>query len=572
MIDSASIAPLKNTVEKLIVLYLKTAYRPMRLVEIVKALGINRQGCSRTLKKLEDNGIIIKQTEFDTDFYILPHVPNMVYTVHHGVSPITHVDSPVPNMVYPVHHEVSPVPPSVSSPPPSFSSKVPTTNLTLVNLTEPNKTNKQDFENSLNSQARVGTTGTGSEVVLGTTDLLEVGAGSAVVNNSPVGTPAPAAPLPQQPPKSAPRCKQTPKTTPSTLEPENAPESPRTEIYDLLPAHARETIKANIRRGKETTDIVNFVPESGIIINSENPTSSLYRMIAFMEHRTCPNPDYETKSLSEIGGEPDVIPMYEAFVKYLHRLHKLTIRHKEKRENPVNDFILHRAAFMFVTGSHRTGELFHSPETFVKLAKERSGKKPLYVKMVCMLKDHYERIGFGWDSTPLTNEETYRAETLYAAYNEKDARDELFPSFIFERGMLRCKVNHDMEQAMERQRIAEKERENEVRCVQHREHLRLEREADESQKKRERALKILNGVRGLAPDLEDTVWKPFTREKLQEVLSCLTNEESAELTALVPLRYCKGLGIDRIDPREAGLALAHRINAKAKQKQAAKTA
>ena len=78
MIDFAAIAPLKNTVEKLIVLYLKTAYRPMRLVEIVKALGINRQGCSRSLKKLTEGGVIIKRTEFDTDFYTLlyPAVEN----------------------------------------------------------------------------------------------------------------------------------------------------------------------------------------------------------------------------------------------------------------------------------------------------------------------------------------------------------------------------------------------------------------------------------------------------------------------------------------------------------------
>ena len=51
MIDSTTIAPLKNTVEKLIVLYLKTAYRPMRLVEIVKALGINRQTCQYLRKE-----------------------------------------------------------------------------------------------------------------------------------------------------------------------------------------------------------------------------------------------------------------------------------------------------------------------------------------------------------------------------------------------------------------------------------------------------------------------------------------------------------------------------------------
>jgi DNA-binding IclR family transcriptional regulator len=52
-------ATLKNVVEKLIVIYLQTAYRPLRLAEIVKALGINRKNCSKSLHCLIETGFII---------------------------------------------------------------------------------------------------------------------------------------------------------------------------------------------------------------------------------------------------------------------------------------------------------------------------------------------------------------------------------------------------------------------------------------------------------------------------------------------------------------------------------
>jgi len=83
-----NLAALKNTGEKLIALYLTTAYRPMRLAEIVKALGMDRKHIEDLLKKLTTGGIVVKFTEFDSTFYCTPStgygVPsNGVHTPHH---------------------------------------------------------------------------------------------------------------------------------------------------------------------------------------------------------------------------------------------------------------------------------------------------------------------------------------------------------------------------------------------------------------------------------------------------------------------------------------------------------
>jgi len=71
MIDPAILLGLKNSREKLIVLYLATAYRPMRVHEISKAIGVHRNRCSESLKNLVELGTISQFDEFDTTFYSL---------------------------------------------------------------------------------------------------------------------------------------------------------------------------------------------------------------------------------------------------------------------------------------------------------------------------------------------------------------------------------------------------------------------------------------------------------------------------------------------------------------------
>ena len=86
MIDTSTLATLKNSREKLIVLYLATAYRPMRLHEISKAIGVHRNRCGESLKILVEAGFITQFDEFDTTFYCLEAAPAQPQGTAEGAS------------------------------------------------------------------------------------------------------------------------------------------------------------------------------------------------------------------------------------------------------------------------------------------------------------------------------------------------------------------------------------------------------------------------------------------------------------------------------------------------------
>ena len=247
---------------------------------------------------------------------------------------------------------------------------------TTLTLTKHEPTNKQDLGISENPQAK-----TSPNRV-----TTPEGAGQVAVSSS-------AAPAPDFPPDSPPK--------PKTLFP--------------------------IRKNEHVV---------GTMFFSDNPTDFLYVAIQDMEGKTAADPDHKPTSIADPA---PIIPMYEAFWKTIHNLWHLCQKYHNGGKT-VNDFVLHRAGYMFVSGSlERTNgvECYHNPETFVSRAKKESGQRPLYKKMVGWLQDHYVNAGFGWDCTVLSNRDTYKAEADYVLSHKLECRrDELFVSHLNDRGLL----------------------------------------------------------------------------------------------------------------------------------------
>ena len=118
----------------------------------------------------------------------------------------------------------------------------------------------------------------------------------------------------------------------------------------------------------------------------------------------------------------------------------------KSKDKPVHDFVLHRAAYMFAIGSCK--DEWDSPAMFVEKVKRDAGKSSMHLKMLGMLKDHYLRVGLGWDDDkPLKDVDVYLQDSAYAEYHDLDPQ-ELFRSYFRERAILRKNVKE--RQAKER--------------------------------------------------------------------------------------------------------------------------
>ena len=169
MIDVSSLTDLTKQIEVRIVSLLGTSENPMRQKDIIDSLKANGKRCREALTSLGKKGFVTEFVKFGVTLYEatakVRSVPCEVQSVPCGVQSVPCGVQSVPCEVQSVPCEVQSVPcgvqsvlcevqsvltkvrnvlesppeivgvPSVSPVPPSFSAKVPTTNLTLVNLT-----------------------------------------------------------------------------------------------------------------------------------------------------------------------------------------------------------------------------------------------------------------------------------------------------------------------------------------------------------------------------------------------------------------------------------------------------
>ena len=178
--------------------------------------------------------------------------------------------------------------------------------------------------------------------------------------------------------------------------------------------------------------------------------------------------------------------MYDAFVAYIRILwEKMPKMLKEKsRSKPArtltpddyetaNDFLLHRAAFVFVTGAHEnTAQNWYSPESFILAAQRKNGKSSLWAKMLGMLKNVYLATGLGWDNSKvITNTATYQAEMdriaeLAEQGIEEKPLNELFPSYFYHRKLIGDNIKREKVRAAAQKHREREEQEQKERLAQ----------------------------------------------------------------------------------------------------------
>jgi hypothetical protein len=299
--------------------------------------------------------------------------------------------------------------------------------------------------------------------------------------------------------------------------------------------------------------IVQCKDRDGLIFCTDTPTDSLYIMIAEMDGKETLDPLWQPKRLTDFGLPADdekcpMIPMYDAFVSYIRILYEdCLLRMGGRGGYKINDFILHRAAFLFAMGlADDIPEPWHSPETFVEYCFRENPKYP-WRKMLGQLKEVYERLGLGWCVDILKDGIVYAAETANAKYYGTKPRKELFP------GKCNSRDYNDFKTGKRKEWVAQQKAksENAVRSVVQNkldmeEHLREKAKA-EREKKVDQALRTLEQYKSAKPtynDMDwDSVWAMMQPKRVQEMLSLLPSEEQAELLAMIPVNQCHRLGI-----------------------------
>jgi len=235
------------------------------------------------------------------------------------------------------------------------------------------------------------------------------------------------------PVEAGPAVTAAPVPPPAPQEAPKAPETPQKIDYDDFVAKTTQPPpKRNVAASGATEELFRTIKNGhtvGEFFVTDDPTDSLYAFLQFMEGKEVLDP-YPKK-----GKPPENISMVKAFEKYIRALWELHQKHYDGKQT-VNDFVLHRAAFIFVMQDYtQTYSFYSSPERFVKVANRDRGKVSLYSKMVCMVKDYFIEAGWGWDETPLSNKVTYKAEQNYVKYYKlPSCRDEMFPSYLNDRG------------------------------------------------------------------------------------------------------------------------------------------
>ena len=179
----------------------------------------------------------------------------------------------------------------------------------------------------------------------------------------------------------------------------------------------------------------------GLIFRTDTPTDSLYAMIDNMEGKMAPDPDaLETiKCLSDVGKPKEIkmIPASEAFEKYVRKMWELLVRAHQKNipgALKTCDFILHRAAYLFVVepwADVGPTVWWRCPEDLIGAAAERNRKTSIYKTLVGMLKEVYLDLGYGWSEETLFNSITWEADRK--RYGD-DVWVGIFPSYRHETG------------------------------------------------------------------------------------------------------------------------------------------
>ena len=159
----------------------------------------------------------------------------------------------------------------------------------------------------------------------------------------------------------------------------------------------------------------------GQVFLTDTATDSFYFMLAYMESKTAPDPDFmqEYDENLQPAKSPEILPMVEVFQKYLRKILNAALATNPGK--PIYDYVLHRAAFLLMTQNVlETSCLWHDPESLVKIANSAKGvKTSLGGGMACELKKAYLELELGWDDAVLRNEDTYAAELDIVRYKRE---------------------------------------------------------------------------------------------------------------------------------------------------------
>ena len=354
----------------------RAATRPMRLSEIVRALGVNSSGhCSKLLKNLAARGIIAQIEEYGVVLYwrvaecITASVDNVINI---AVDNVINSDVAAPvNM--------------------------------LTNFSEQTE-QTTGFLNFEDSQAEVSASPGREE------------AGQAV--GQVTSAPRPAAPALPFPPEA-------------TESPKIADFKAPSEVITRKPPKRNVAPPAAPQADSQPTlvEIADGKHHIGEVFVTVNPFDALYQMEANMDGKIVPDPDYEIGDLSDVGRKPKMIPAFEAFGKYVRIIWDLLRRSGAKGATDTYDFVIHRAAYLFVNPPweeiHRPPE---SPESLIAEAMARGPNKPIYTTLLGIVKDIYIDAAYGWEESKPVYGKLLWSEELKRMGKDK-ARRVLFPSY-----------------------------------------------------------------------------------------------------------------------------------------------
>ena len=450
MIDPSVLLALETKNEIRIAVKLSASEEPMRHKDISEILQIDGKRCGEAIKSLVEKKVIVKTIMFGVT----------VYSVSAGVQ----------NAVSSGQNAVSSGQNAVS--------RSPVNMLTSVNTT--NETNKEDSEISFGAQASVSPGVAGQHAI--EAELIPPAsavpadsfrsAGGAKIHSA--GGAAKTAAMPpkidadafgRQTGQILPDCQTAaqPPFNKKLADNINLIESESNklmekEISEISQANfptspdktaSRQKYRTKKIRAEQQKTLFQFLGDpkkrDGSVFLTDTATDSLYFMLAYMEGKTAPDPDFVPEYGDDMlpTNRQKMLPMLEVFKKYL----RLVLNEAMKYSKPgeiIYDFVAHRAAYLFTT--QNMSELpytWHDPRSLAKVANDAKGPKTtIGGGIACELQKAFEYLHFGWDDQVLRNEVTYTAELDIVSYRrevlgEADAkpRNDLFLSHMRTKGL-----------------------------------------------------------------------------------------------------------------------------------------
>ena len=345
MIDTAVFLSLKTKTEMHIVALLSSIQRPLQQCEIVNAIKstcrtADRHNCSKTLKRLAEQGVIREFKEFGSPLYSVAQIPSPVSSPSHNVNLSKHES----NELKRPSEQFS----NASTPQAKVAADSGEHSISLTTQAAVSTTPDDPTLTGLDTVLPSGSATSGqiqSEPTPGT--LLDGEAGSAVEQVYPHDSSAPA-----EPGRSAGGAANT------TAETDTLPET-NPGLYGLVsdPEKTKQALKRNQKKIADERQqylfrIIHTGATDGSLFWMEDPTGSLYQMIENMEGKTAADPDFEQEY--DANGLPTktcpMIPMYDAFVAYI-RILWAEVRPHLTVTRTVYDFVVQRAAYLFATAA-----------------------------------------------------------------------------------------------------------------------------------------------------------------------------------------------------------------------------